>query len=152
MLVGLCLDLPPMSDRRRRESPGSWLKNQEAVEALVYYETSRTLFNGCPVMNRSMLSRPMAVKSRSVAGSPKPPTCGEMMTLSSSQKRVFDRQRLDRVDVESGARDAPLSQSLNESVLVHQRSAAHVDEDRGWFHGIEFPGAERALRVVEKRQ
>ena len=79
----------------------------------------------CRGSRRSPASRPCASR---------PAMCGVRITLGSVARRSGAGPRLDRVHVEAGARDGALGQRIVERVLVDDRPARGVDEERGRLH------------------
>src|SRR5215217_1867164 len=62
--------------------------------------------------------------------------------------RMVLRQRLLGVDVERGARDRALAQRLQQHVLVDDRAARGVDEDRRPLHQAQLARADEPARAV----
>ena len=59
---------------------------------------------------------------------------------------VVDRQGLDVVDVEACSGDGAGAQRVNQRVVLDQRAARCVDEDRGGLHRRQISGADDAAR------
>src|SRR4026208_264010 len=58
-------------------------------------------------------------------------------------KRMGGGQRVGIIDIESRAENAFTFERVDEGVLVDYRSAADVDEYRGWLHDREFRRADQ---------
>ena len=71
------------------------------------------------------------------------PMCGATIRFGAWQQRIVGGQRLGVGDVERGAGDLPVVQRLRERLVVDDRAARRVDQDRGRLHQRERVGVDQ---------
>ena len=62
------------------------------------------------------------------------------------------RQRLDRENIQTGVTQMTRTQRVDHRVLVHQRAARSVDQDRARPHGRDALAGQEVLRIFVQQQ